>query len=398
MRTSQAQMAPGTILGNSGSEKTMTLLRLSERPGFDQRRKKGEMELRKFSIRICCRSSFQLDPATKDLTLFFQSPQIRRAENMSKYTLDASVTSKGESNMDFSALDEKLGKGVAKTLSTMIREAVMQGITAVLPEFVKMVGSSPKCGSGGVKLSNTAPLVTPPADTLKYIKLSNTTPVVTLLSDHLKEILDANSSICLGDKPVMKKITWRCKGRKRGLPVSEVLVLNDHCSSTRKTLLTLMPDKPIISDVLILVCSMLIKGHFGSKGNKYGNQWFLPLTFSQIILSPKQNCAGTMKYIKDNFMGDLASLHKIFVPIYLNGHWFLIVVDLLYETVRYLDSFKKCTLMTKRMTVVFGSLNGCTSIAIGALIIRHVMRLAVDLVNDYNNSKRDIIVELAVTD
>ncbi|RYR77933.1 hypothetical protein Ahy_A01g002644 [Arachis hypogaea] len=26
------------------------------------------------------------------------------------------------------------------------------------------------------------------------------------------------------------------------------------------------------------------------------------------------------------------------------------------------------------------------------------MRLAVDLVNDYNNSKRDIIVELAVTD
>ena len=88
----------------------------------------------------------------------------------------------------------KLGKGVAKTLSTMIREAVMQGITAVLPEFVKMVGSSPKSGSGGVKVLNTAPVVTLPSDTLKRIKLSNTAPVVTPL-DPLKEILDANPSM-----------------------------------------------------------------------------------------------------------------------------------------------------------------------------------------------------------
>ncbi|QHN95730.1 uncharacterized protein DS421_18g612220 [Arachis hypogaea] len=116
--------------------------------------------------------------------------KIRGAENMSKYTLDASVTSKGESNMDFSALDEKLGKGIAEALSTMIRESVVQGIIAVLPEIVKT-------------LSNTAPVVTPP-------------------SDPLKEVLDANPSMCLGDKLVTKKSTWRCKGRKRGLPVSVV--------------------------------------------------------------------------------------------------------------------------------------------------------------------------------
>ncbi|XLT04915.1 hypothetical protein HN51_043664 [Arachis hypogaea] len=64
-----------------------------------------------------------------------------------------------------------------------------------------------------------------------------------------------------------------------------------------------------------------------------------------------------MRYIKDNFMGDLANLHKIFVPVYLNGHWFLIVVNLLHETVRYLDSFKKSTLMTERKSVINNVLN-----------------------------------------
>ncbi|KAL4391706.1 hypothetical protein AHAS_Ahas03G0271900 [Arachis hypogaea] len=60
MRTSQAQMAPVTISGNSGSKKIMRSLRLSgkivvtprdkkegERPDFDRRRKKRAMELRK---------------------------------------------------------------------------------------------------------------------------------------------------------------------------------------------------------------------------------------------------------------------------------------------------------------------------------------------------------------
>ncbi|XLR60097.1 hypothetical protein S83_010769 [Arachis hypogaea] len=83
--------------------------------------------------------------------------------------------------MDFSALDEKLGKGVAEALSTMIREAVVQGITTVLPEIVKTVGSSPKSGSDGVKLWNATPVVTPPSDTSKRRKLSNNASVVTPL-------------------------------------------------------------------------------------------------------------------------------------------------------------------------------------------------------------------------
>ncbi|RYR50950.1 hypothetical protein Ahy_A06g025992 [Arachis hypogaea] len=182
------------------------------------------------------------------------------------------------------------------------------------------------------------------------------------------------------------------------LDTEEVLVPNDHCSGTCKTLLTIMPRKPIIGD----------------------------------------NCVGTKKYIKDNFMGDLASLHQIFVPVYLNDHWFLIVVDLFHETVRYLDSFKKGTLMTERKSVInnllnylenflsdknFGetpsfrniqfSKNDCGiwvaqwmhlncfwSLDNKTWVVNDFtrMRLAMDLVNDFNNSKRDIIVELSVID
>ncbi|RYR51129.1 hypothetical protein Ahy_A06g026176 [Arachis hypogaea] len=96
------------------------------------------------------------------------------------------------------------------------------------------------------------------------------------------------------------------------LDPKEMLIPDDYCMGTRKTLLTIMPGKPIIGD----------------------------------------KCSGTMKYIKDNFMGDLGGLHEIFVPIHLNGHWFLIVVNLLYKTVRYMDSFKGCTSMTVRKGVI----------------------------------------------
>ncbi|XLS65751.1 hypothetical protein HN51_025725 [Arachis hypogaea] len=86
----------------------------------------------------------------------------------------------------------KLRKGVAKALSTMIRKAVVHGITIVLPKFVEIVGSSSKSGSHGVKLSNTAPTLTPSSDSLKCF-------------------LVANPSMYLGDEPVTKKRIPRCK-------------------------------------------------------------------------------------------------------------------------------------------------------------------------------------------
>ncbi|QHN84895.1 uncharacterized protein DS421_16g532670 [Arachis hypogaea] len=87
-------------------------------------------------------------------------------------------------------------------------------------------------------------------------------------------------------------------------------------------------------------------------------------------------------------MGDLGGLHKIFVPIYLNVHWFLIVVDLLPET------------------------NDCGNWVTQWMVLNHYwrpdktwvvndysrMRLAMDLVYDEHNPKRDMIKEFPVTD
>ncbi|RYR01869.1 hypothetical protein Ahy_B06g080729 [Arachis hypogaea] len=163
---------------------------------------------------------------------------------------------------------------------------------------------------------------------------------------------------------------------------------------------------------------------------------------------------------QDNFMGDLGGLHKIFVPIYLNVHWFLIVVDLLPETVRYMDSFKCCILMTERKRVIddvlnylekflpdnnfqetplfrnlqfskykFNELvvsqqlpnrkfkirifkNDCGNWVTQWMVLNHYwrpdktwvvndysrMRLAMDLVYDEHNPKRDMIKEFPVTD
>ncbi|XLR55380.1 hypothetical protein S83_006052, partial [Arachis hypogaea] len=83
----------------------------------------------------------------------------------------------------------------------------------------------------------------------------------------------------------------------------EELVSNDHCSSTREALMTLKPGQPIVDDVLILVASMLTH-------NDDCHKWFLPTTFA------------------------------IYVPIHVDFHWFLMVVNRSDQEIVYLDSKK----------------------------------------------------------
>ncbi|XLR15601.1 hypothetical protein S83_043539, partial [Arachis hypogaea] len=201
-----------------------------------------------------------------------------------------------------------LGKGVVEALSTMIREAVVDGITTVLPKFVETVGSSSKIESHSVKLSDIAPAVTPPSDSLKRFLDAN--PAIKNYILERSFLQAVHGFITIITIQIWMKMTCHM----------EVLIPDDHCMGTRETLLTIMPGKPIIGD--------------------------------KIVLSSKQKCSGTMKYIKGNFMGDLGFLHEIFVPIHLNDHWFLIVVNLLYGTVRYMDSFKRCTSMIERKRVI----------------------------------------------
>ncbi|XLR68822.1 hypothetical protein S83_019494, partial [Arachis hypogaea] len=200
-----------------------------------------------------------------------------------------------ESDIDLSALDEKFGKSVAEALSMMIHEAVVQGITAVLPEIVKTVRKN-------CNLRKKHPPGSP------WIYYDNHDP--NMDGDDMPRCLDLLFRPTKEMKFFNKELTIAAYIFGNNMDPKEVLVPNDHCSGTRKTLLTIIPGKPIIGDVLTLVCSMLTKRYFGPKENKYANQWFQPSTFSQIVLSPKQNCVRTMKYIKDNFMGDIATLHQ----------------------------------------------------------------------------------------
>ncbi|XLS78414.1 hypothetical protein HN51_062639, partial [Arachis hypogaea] len=95
----------------------------------------------------------------------------------------------------------------------------------------------------------------------------------------------------------------------------EELVSNDHCSGIREALMTLKPRHSIVDDVLILVVSMLTH-------NDDGHKWFLPTTFA------------------------------IYVPIHVNFHWFLMVVNISDQQIVYLDSKKSKIQKKSRMTAV----------------------------------------------
>ncbi|MED6220183.1 hypothetical protein PIB30_042411 [Stylosanthes scabra] len=113
----------------------------------------------------------------------------------------------------------------------------------------------------------------------------------------------------------------------------EELVPNDHCSGTREALMTIKPGRPIVDDVLILVATMLTH-------NDDGRKWFLSTIFAQIILHSEDVTMGTWNYFKTHFMNSADNLKKIYVPIHMGFHWFLMIVNLPKKEVVYLDSKK----------------------------------------------------------
>ncbi|MED6189064.1 hypothetical protein PIB30_092083 [Stylosanthes scabra] len=234
----------------------------------------------------------------------------------------------------------------------MIRDAVtqeMHEVTTILSEVLKVVSPSSKTKNHDSKLPDIAPsaelsdvpMVNKRGSRCKGTKRGRISQVKKEL--HYEEKLPPgrpwlyysayDPNMDGEDMPHCLDLAFRpTKGMKffgpelafaayifgNNLKLEEELVTNAHCDGTRKTLLTIMPGKPIIGDVLVLVCLMLTYGPFGIKTSKLGSQWYLPPTFS------------------------------IFLPIHLLGHWFLIKVDLVYETVSYFDSLKGCILKSDR--------------------------------------------------
>ncbi|XLU22489.1 hypothetical protein S245_058555, partial [Arachis hypogaea] len=85
--------------------------------------------------------------------------------------------------------------------------------------------------------------------------------------------------------------------------------------------------------VLNLVVGMVSFGRNDS-------MWWLPTTFAQIALDPNLHCKATLDYIAAKYMGMVENLVKIYVPIYIERHWYLMIVDMLEGKLVYLDSLK----------------------------------------------------------
>ncbi|MED6171425.1 hypothetical protein PIB30_040636 [Stylosanthes scabra] len=88
-----------------------------------------------------------------------------------------------------------------------------------------------------------------------------------------------------------------------------------------------------LPSVLILVSTMLTH-------NDDGRKWFLSPIFAQIILHFEDVTMGTWNYLKTHFMNSADNLEKIYVPIHMGFHWFLMIVNLPNKEVVYLDSKK----------------------------------------------------------
>ncbi|KAL4287716.1 hypothetical protein HN51_055363 [Arachis hypogaea] len=65
---------------------------------------------------------------------------------------------------------------------------------------------------------------------------------------------------------------------------------------------------------------------------------YLPL--QKIAVIPTNYCPNTLEYIKRNFMDKADKLFKVYIPFYMNDHWYLIIIDFFNWKLVYLDSLK----------------------------------------------------------
>ncbi|MED6204352.1 hypothetical protein PIB30_008480 [Stylosanthes scabra] len=120
-----------------------------------------------------------------------------------------------------------------------------------------------------------------------------------------------------------------------GMEDSERLVEDSHCDGTRKRLLSLKPGCELYDDVINMVVGMCT----GEKRQKKLH-WWLPTTFSHMILNPNELHPSIMEYIKQRYMGFADELTMIYVPMHIGFHWYLMIVDIWEKKLIYLDSCK----------------------------------------------------------
>ncbi|KAJ1392529.1 Ulp1 protease family, C-terminal catalytic domain [Sesbania bispinosa] len=100
---------------------------------------------------------------------------------------------------------------------------------------------------------------------------------------------------------------------------------------------TLMPKQQLHQDVLNLVVAM-VTDH--ARANyAYSICWFLPTEFSIFCLAWMKPPSAAMDSYKDDYMGKLEFMSKMFIPMNdQNNHWYLLVGDMRAKKLVLLDS------------------------------------------------------------
>ncbi|KAK2383931.1 ubiquitin-specific protease ESD4 [Trifolium repens] len=110
---------------------------------------------------------------------------------------------------------------------------------------------------------------------------------------------------------------------------------------------------PHIPKVIDLVATMLTHDEKLGIG-RYANNWFLPSTFSQYVLTKDSPKEAMLKGFQKRFMGNADYISKIFLPIHVveDIHWFLLIIDFDAKELVYLDSFQSPRTLDKRKTQI----------------------------------------------
>ncbi|KAL4394930.1 hypothetical protein AHAS_Ahas02G0201200 [Arachis hypogaea] len=120
----------------------------------------------------------------------------------------------------------------------------------------------------------------------------------------------------------------------RDLPPSELLVDVGDCIANRAALMTLVPRGEVMDDVLNVVVRMLTR-------TSKQTQWFLPTSIMQAALEGRMLTSGTATSLRNNYMRcKVDRVTRIHQPMWCDGHWYLMIIDVPRMKLIYLDSLR----------------------------------------------------------
>ncbi|KAI9104261.1 hypothetical protein K1719_023097 [Acacia pycnantha] len=148
---------------------------------------------------------------------------------------------------------------------------------------------------------------------------------------------DAEDQERTQDLQIMKRYAFECLRPEDKVIVSPLSYL------TQEELITLKPETSL--DSLVIDTFVEILTDIERKKKTMPLNWYLPVTFSDAALKAKVsyflNFVHCQK-IKENYMSDLESCDKIFIPVHFgarpNGHFYLYIIHLKNKDIELWDS------------------------------------------------------------